>query len=212
MEVETIVDELTKLLNNIPLLLQYFVPGIWCIILLKFTTGKKIKDTYVLALSCVISYLLLSFSEIIRSCVDFSFLSDNVYCLSAISIILGTVIVIGISILLNFSWFRHITLFLFHKTHNESIWDDVLDYKNGSNLKILLKDKDYYVVGQYNYHETDKWMCVGGFGIFDAETNLPRKNEPYYIVTKNTPDDIRELYENTLMVIRFEDIDRIIIV
>lgn len=208
----TIADELIKISENLPLFLQYFVPGIWCIFLLRFAIGKKIKEKYELVLSCVISYLLLSFVDIIRLHKWFSSLPDNVYCRSAIAIVLGTAIVILISALLNFERFKQFTLFLFHKTHNESIWDDVFDYKNGSNLKIILKDKDYYVIGQYSYHEIDKWIAVSGFGLFDVNTNLLKENEPCYIVTEDTPKETKELYENTLMVLRFSDIEHIVII
>lgn len=57
---------------------------------------------------------------------------------------------------------------------NDSIWLDVIDFKNGSNLKVYFKNKNYYVLGSYRYHEinvADPWFAISGYVQFDIQTN-----------------------------------------
>ena len=55
---------------------------------------------------------------------------------------------------------------LFHKTPNDNIWRDVLDLRNGSNLKLYIREEDYYVVGHHRNIEEkgdDSWIVLTGF-------------------------------------------------
>jgi len=75
-------------------------------------------------------------------------------------------------------------IFLFHKTPNEDIWRDILDFKNGSNLKIYLKNENYYVIGHHKNIEEkgeESWITLSGFAKFDKKTNENYMNEPSYI-------------------------------
>lgn len=90
---------------------------------------------------------------------------------------------------------------LFHKTANEDIWRDVIDWENGSNLKIYLKDKDYYLIGhQKNLEEKgeESWLAISAFGKFDKETNKNYKEEPSHL------DD-----ESVIYTVRLSDIEHV---
>ena len=90
---------------------------------------------------------------------------------------------------------------LFHKTVNDDIWRDVLDLEKGSNLKVYLKGKDYYIIGHHKNHEEkggDSWLALSGFAKFDKESNIACKNEPSHI-----KDD------SAIVTLRFSDIDYI---
>lgn len=92
-------------------------------------------------------------------------------------------------------------VWLFHKTVNEDIWRDVLDLDKGSNLKVYLKGKDYYIIGHHKNHEekgADSWLALSGFAKFEKESNMPCKNEPSHL------GDI-----NAIITLRFSDIDYI---
>lgn len=55
---------------------------------------------------------------------------------------------------------------LFHKTPNNNIWRDVLDLRNGSNLKLYIREEDYYVMGHHRNIEEkgdDSWVVLTGF-------------------------------------------------
>lgn len=90
---------------------------------------------------------------------------------------------------------------LFHKTPNDDIWRDVLDLENGSNLKVYLKDKDYYIIGHHKNHEEkgeDSWLALSGYGKFDKITNENYMQEPNFINNSAV-----------IITVRFSDIDYI---
>ena len=63
-------------------------------------------------------------------------------------------------------WFSQVMVKLFHKTPNDNIWRDVLDLRNGSNLKLYIREEDYYVVGHHRNIEEkgdDSWIVLTGF-------------------------------------------------
>lgn len=120
---------------------------------------------------------------------------------SALAIIAGIIIVSLIAILSQQKQFRKITVKLFHKTLNDDIWRDVLDLEHGSNLKVYLKDKDYYIIGHHKNHEekgNESWIALSGFAKFDKETNNNYKNEPSYLDK-----------QNIIITLRFSDIEHI---
>lgn len=173
------------LLNNIPVLLQYFVPGYVSLIIFTYFTSKKTQNNTSYVMGCVLSYVLLSFVSLIRAnTIILSNIPDSAIVNSAIAIILGICFSVLTALIFSNKHFSRLTVYLFQKTPNDSIWSDVLDLKNGSNLKIYLKNKDYYVIGHHKNHEengNDSWIAVSAFGKFDVETNQLLKNEPSYL-------------------------------
>lgn len=153
-------------------------------------------------MSCVVSYVLISFVAFIRLKFDFlSKIPDNAIYNSGISLLIGTLFAILIALIFSSKWFSNITVKLFHKTSNEDIWRDILDLQNGSNLKIYLKNEDYYIIGHHKNHEEkgeESWLAVSAFGKYDKETNESYKSEPSFL------ND-----ENVIYTIRFSDIEHI---
>lgn len=153
-------------------------------------------------MSCVVSYILISIIAFFRvKCSFMSTIPDIAIINSSIAVILGTVFSILLALIFSSKCFSKITKFLFHKTPNENIWRDVLDLKNGSNLKVYLKNEDYYIIGHHKNHEEkegESWLAVSAFGKFDKVTNENYKEEPKYL------DD-----ENVIYTIRFSDIEHI---
>lgn len=196
------IKELEFLIDNIPTLLQYFIPGYWVIFVFRYFCSKKISDNMNHIMSCVISYILVALVSLMRSRFErVSLLPDTPITNSAISILIGTVLAIIVAILFSSKRFSKITVFLFNKTPNDDIWRDVLDLKKGSNLKIYLKNEEYYIIGHHKNHEDkegESWLAVSAFGKFDKETNKNYRNEPSFL------ND-----ENVIYTIRFSDIEHI---
>lgn len=194
------INELKKILDNLPLLLQYFVPGYLSIKWLGFTLSKKIDTKNELIFSCVTSYCFLSLISLIRiKC--FQNIPNTAIVNSALAIIVGIAISSLITILSQNKRFRKLTVKLFHKTLNDDIWRDVLDLEHGSNLKVYLRDKDYYIIGHHKNHEEkgdDSWLALSGFAKFDKETNKNYKEEPGYIDN-----------QNVIIALKFSDIEHI---
>ncbi len=182
------------------MILQYIIPGYFTIILFSFSLSKKIDNKNILIFSCVISYCLLSIVSLIRIKIFRNF-PNTAIVNSALSILLGFIIVCIIVILSQRKFFRKLTVKLFHKTLNDDIWRDVLDLEKGSNLKVYLKDKDYYIVGHHKNHEekgNDSWLALSGFAKYDKTTNKKCENEPSYLGQNNI-----------LITVRFSDIEHI---
>lgn len=194
------IKEFTNVLDNLPLILQYIIPGYLTIKCFKFTLSKKIDIKNLLIFSCAISYCFLSLISLLRI-KWLKTIPNTPFINSALSIILGIVVVSIIAMLSQRKWFKKLTVKLFHKTLNDDIWHDVLDLENGSNLKVYLKDKDYYLIGHHKNHEekgNDSWLALSGFAKFDKETNKNYKSEPSYINN-----------EKIVITVRFSDIEHI---
>jgi hypothetical protein len=136
-------------------------------------------------MACVISYILISFLFLLRIKIKLlELIPDTPISNSGIAIILGTIFSIVLSILFTCKWFSKLMVVLFHKTPNEDIWRDVLDFQNGSNLKIYLKNEGYYVIGHYKNLEEkgeESWITLSGFAKYNKKTNKNYMNEPSYI-------------------------------
>lgn len=136
-------------------------------------------------MSCVVSYVLITMVSFIRANTGLdSSMPDNALINSAISILMGTVLALLAAYIFSRKWFSNVLVRIFHKTTNEDIWHDVIDWENGSNLKVYLKDKDYYLIGhQKNFEEKgeESWLAISAFGKFDRTTNENYKEEPSYL-------------------------------
>ena len=196
------IKELALILDSIPTLLQYYVPGYWAIFIFKYFSSKKISSQMNMIMSCVVSYILISMIVFLRSLIEqLSLIPDIAITNSGLAILLGTIFSIILSIIFSSKRFSKITVALFHKTPNEDIWRDILDLKSGSNLKVYLKNEDYYVIGHHKNQEENgdaSWIALSSFAKFDKETNENYKNEPSFL------DD-----ESVTFAIRLSDIEHI---
>lgn len=195
------IKSLNIVLENIPTLLQFLIPGYWFIFIFTFCTKKKLSKNMVLVLSCTISYLLISFLEIIRTSTKIFTIPNTALINSGIAIILATILAIIISCIISCKTYSSILVKLFHKTPNDNIWMDLLDFNSGSNLKVYLKNENYYVIGHHKTQEengNDSWLAVSAFAKFDKTTNEPCENESSFLEN-----------EDVTYVIRFSDIEHI---
>lgn len=111
-------------------------------------------------------------------------LPDSTIINSGLTIIIGIIVSCFIAILSQRKFFKKITVKLFHKTPNQSIWRDILDLENGSNLKVYLKNLDYYIIGHLKSYEENgdnSWIALSAFAKFDKNTNKNYKSEPSYL-------------------------------
>ena len=184
------------------MILQYVLPGYWSVFLFKYFTSKKCSKELTIVISCVVSYILIALIALVRPELAFIKEIPNIAIInSGIAIIVGTIISMILAFIFCTKTFSKILVFLFHKTPNEDIWRDILDLKEGSNLKIYLRDKDYYIIGHHKNHEEkgeDSWIAVSAFGKFDVETNENYTEEPSFL------DD-----ENVVYTVRLSDVEHI---
>lgn len=177
------------------------MPGFLCLSIFAFITSRHFSEKLSIALSCAISYLLISFVSFLRAKTFFKTLPNTPIINSAISICIGLILFFLLGILFTRKIFKEIMVKIFHRTPNDTIWKDVLDFENGSALKVYIRNEPYYIIGKHkNQEETgdDPWIALCGFGKFDKNTNENYNNEPSFI-----NDD------NAKYVIRFSDIEHI---
>lgn len=195
-----IIGEMILLLDNIPKVLQYFIPGYWSLFIFRYFCSKRMSNYMMNLMSCVVSYILMAIITFMRVKIGFLLLMpDNALVNSAIAIFMGTVLSICIALIVSRKWFSNVMVYWFHKTTNDDIWRDVINWKDGSNLKIYLKDQEYYLIGhQKNMEEKgeESWIAISAFGKFDKKTNENYREEPSYL------DD-----ENVIYTVRLSDIE-----
>lgn len=186
------IEELLLLLQNIPTILQYFLPGYWAIILFSFLNSKKIDKKMILVLSCLFSYLSITLISLFKQI-------NNTLVLSGISFIVLTALIIIISILYSAKWFKNVLVKLFHKTPHSDIWSDVLDFDKGSNLKVYFNDNDIGIIGHHVVHEEngdDSWFAI----------SAPIK---FNVKTDEAIDDSNENNEDVIVTFRLNDVEHI---
>lgn len=161
-------------------------------------------------MSCVLSYIYMSLlTLIVRSIEIYLFIRYKLQIsigwhpliTSALAFILGTFFSLLFAKIYTCSTFKNVMVKLFHKTPNDDIWRDVLDLDNGSNLKVYLKNQDYYVIGHHKNHEEkdgESWLALSAFCKIDKTTNQIFGNEKSYLEK-----------EDVIITIRFSDIEHI---
>ncbi len=187
-----IINEFTLLLQNIPMVLQYFLPGYWAIILFSFLNSKKVDRKMILVLSCLFSYLSISLISLFRQI-------DNTLIMSGISFIVLTLSAIAVSVLYSAKWFKRILVKLFHKTPYNDIWHDVLDLDKGSNLKVYFKNNNIGLIGHHKVHEENgdaSWFAISAPIKFNVETD-------------SIVDDTNKDNENIVFTFRLIDVEHI---
>lgn len=114
-----------------------------------------------------------------KACANW-YVLDNTLAISAIAIILCVIVSCVIGYAIKSSKVNKFILNVFHCTLNDDIWADILNYEVGSNLKVYLKDKDYFIIGQYRLNEEkgeDSWFALSGYAKCDVKTNDPIKTD-----------------------------------
>lgn len=152
-------------------------------------------------LSCTISYVGVSIVSTILSLSKLTAYNANTYFVSAITSIILIILSIISSFVYQSKFLKNIMVKHFHRNLCDNIWVDLFDLKNGTNLKVYIKEKDYYIIGHYKCHEdkeNDNWIAISAFSKYDVETNTAYKEEPDF-----TND------ENVFCVVPFSDIEHI---
>lgn len=194
------------IIENIPVILQYFIPGFLCLIIFKGITGINISNTYTAIFSCVFSYILLSISELAFVWIkDLASFTTNIYIRSIISIIIGLSLSIIFGVCYHTKKLGKIIKSISGKTQYRRIWRDVIDLDNGSNLKIYVKNNSYYVYGHFRNveeYEDDPYIAVFGYGKYNKVTNELIENEIDYM-NENLKND------NHIYMIKMSNVEHI---
>lgn len=179
-------------LHNMPDILQYFCPGIWCILLFSFLCSRKFNTKLTVGVGCIFSYLSISIISLFIK-------TDNVMFTSAISFLTLTVLSVLVSVAYYSHWGKRMLTKFFHRTQYKDIWHDILDLKKGSNLKVYFKNNSIGVVGHHVVHEengNESWMAVCAPIKFDVNTD-------------EAIDERHKDSENVIVTFKLKDVEHI---
>lgn len=161
------INDILILISNFSLVLQYFIPGYISILLFLFITGKRVDRGHTLILSCTLSYIwVILLNALIKT--------NQTFTVQAISIIGSIIFGIGFAKVYQSKRFKKLLVTRFHKTQHDYIWQDVIDFENGSVLKIYFTNRDYYLIGSYRISENrveNPWMAVSGYAKMDKNND-----------------------------------------
>lgn len=156
-----------QVFENLPTILQYFIPGYCALQLYKWERGHKQKQpvSSMVIISCVISYALISITELIFAACKKE--NSPIILKSGLAIILGLCVSFLLAIICDSKWFSAVTVKLCGRTPNDDIWRDVFDLREGSNIKVYLNNTNiYYVAGNFrNIEEKGEksWLVVSPY-------------------------------------------------
>lgn len=161
------MSEIALIIDRVPVILQFFVPGYIGAFCFKYVTTRKYQSKAFVIASCVISYILMSVCKFIAQLFpDGSLISEwplQVIISSAVSAILG----ILLGWLVHATWFSNILSLLFGMSPMDDVLEDTLDAKGGVNVRVFFKsDKGYSIYGHYKSRDVNKddgWILITGY-------------------------------------------------
>lgn len=199
------IKELIEIINNIPNLLQYYVPGIIFIYIVKTGFSKKLSTWALNVSGCVISYVLLCISTLIRVKLSLLQSINQIYANSILSICLALVLGFAVLYLITKQSFTEFMEQYFNITLNDDIFYDVIDFKGGSKCKITLKGKDFYIIGDMDYLgdriNNDQQIVLRAYSQYkidnDDDAFISYDDNPYAkIVIRYSDIDMMEIFNS----------------
>ncbi len=182
-------------INNLDKVLIYYVPGFIFYTLFNFLHSKNIEIESNIPINCSISFLLVTLSRYVLTKFDIPY---NSIKLGTLSILLSFLLVfILFKCTTKNTKLNSIMIKYFFKTLR-NIWDDTIDLKNGSNLKIFIKDEKYFIQGVFRRYGND-WIVLD---------NFVKKNEADGEICYNAID-YTQISEKVSIMIPFSEIQHI---
>ena len=152
-----------KIIENLPNILQYFVPGYVGLFCFRFSAAKKYQWETQLISSCVISFLLISLCNVAAQYFSCKWMSDVFWqviistCTAALSGFICALVVKS-------TWFDRISVRLFGISPHANVLESALDVHDGANIKIFFKDNvGFHVYGHYAGRDldgSDQWLRI----------------------------------------------------
>lgn len=141
------------------MILEYFIPGFIYIIVFNFFTSRRSPENLLVG-SVVISYVLKAIGSVLHGRILSTIIIEwntSVIILSSAALILSLVSVI----LSENKLINRILLKINHKSIHNDIWHDVLDYKNGTTLRVVCDNAIYTgILVCHEEKETDSWFVL----------------------------------------------------
>ena len=148
-----------EILNELPLVLEYVVPGYIFITLFTYITSRN-SISHILTGSVAISFVLRAICSLAKNLLIPSLaLSWNIRAIILIAFaILTSILCVWLSESQLIVWvYKKIN----YKGLHNTVWNDIIDYKNGTGIRLICEDREYY--GILDYHEEkgdESWFVL----------------------------------------------------
>lgn len=153
------INNINDIFSQLPVILEYFIPGFIFISVFQYFTSRN-NSSYKVIGSVVISYLLKALCSIGHQYI----MAQRVFTWGERVIVL-TIFALLTSLFCVFISELHfvnkVFLIINHKSIHNDIWNDIIDYKNGTSLRIICNDAIY--TGILVGHEekgADSWFVI----------------------------------------------------
>ncbi len=171
-----------EIIKSIPYIFQYYTPGLLTLFIYNHFRPLKISISYH-AVACAISYLLISIINLF-----FKIQSPVINCISAT--ILGTILSLCSIYIMQSKYFNSFTTKIFYQTMNDDVLTDCVDYKNGSNLIIKLREENFCIHGHYRLHDKKeiKLSAYMKIDLLNGEQIVNYENDDTKVIVVNRSD------------------------
>lgn len=142
---------LEEVIENIPQIIIYFVPGYIFLGVFCFLSAKKIKEIETLFVRCVvISYVLLALSHLICTLTKLNS-NNEIYIALALSVIIAFISVK----IYSSDFYKKILGKTVNISGHNSIWEDLFDRQKGSMIRgyVKYRNHDVEIKGTVKYYE-----------------------------------------------------------
>ena len=153
---------LQQIIDIIPSILQYFIPGYIFLTLFNWITAKTQTESQKTIFSCVISFISISIIKTLNSFLfKWDLLNNNIWINVLFSVLLCTATSIPLAKLFSSNMVEKFVNDKFSISLHKEILDSLIN--KSANLKIYLKNKDYYFMGHldsYSIEKGETMICV----------------------------------------------------
>ena len=199
------MNELAEVIAQLPIIVDYVVPGFVFVRLYLFFTSKSITtEKYRLIVYVISSSMIQAIDKTVLNVLDGRFIWNkllsfglNRTLMVSLSAAVWAIIAIMVT---ESSWFNTLCRQINHKSIHENIFRDVIDY-SGSTLELEMKDGTVIVGKLYCHDEKEEasWFVLSD-----------------YILDKSMPEGIQEMrieasnYDNdSVVMVRLSDVKQI---
>lgn len=155
------------LLPIIPELIELFLSGLLFLTVYGWLNSKKYDISVLTLWSFFISYIIKAFYDLF----DMNLKQSHT---AATYIITGVLLAFLITWLRQTKFIKKVFTHFNHKSINDDIFDDVIDYDKRTMMSVYLKSSDLYYIGRFVYREekgNDSWICLADYGTLDKQSN-----------------------------------------
>ena len=157
----------------IPDLINLFLSGFIFVYTFDWLNGKKRDISLITIWSLFVSFLVQSFYSILHGfiLVDIQF---NIPAKAIIYSITGLLLALLLTYIKNSKIFIRLLRKLNHKSINDDIFDDIIDYDKITMMQVYIKSSDIYYIGRFSFREENglnSWISLIYYVCVDRKTN-----------------------------------------